>query len=302
MYEINPRVKLLNPQPPIPGYSHFICSYLITGDRTALIDPGPSSAVPGLLAALDEADVKPEAVDYIILTHIHLDHAGGTGLLLKSLPNATVLAHSRAKSHLIDPTKLWEASLKTLGDLALKYGRMEPVPAEKILVVEDGMKIIHGEDLELEAYLTPGHAVHHMSLYEKTSSMLFAGEAAGVCIEGGIRPATPPPFKLEEALASLYKLIALKPEKICYGHFGCYDEGLKRLKSYREKLLHWQEVVNSQAKKGIGPEEIFSVMKGLDGDLDYLDKLDKAEYEREFNLIINSIYGLAGLVREAKNK
>jgi glyoxylase-like metal-dependent hydrolase (beta-lactamase superfamily II) len=253
--------------------------------------------VPGLLAALDGAGVKPEAVDYIILTHIHLDHAGGTGTLLKSLPNATVVAHSRAIAHLIEPTKLWEASLSTLGDLALRYGQIESVPAERIVAAEEGMKITLGEKLELEVYLTPGHATHHLSLFEKSSSLLFAGEAAGACINGCLRPATPPPFKLEEALASLDKLIGLKPENICYGHFGCYGDGLKRLKSYREKLLRWHEVVNSQAKKGTSPEEILSVIRGLNCELDYLDKLDKAEYEREFRLIVNSIYGLAGSVR-----
>jgi len=223
-------------------------------------------------------------------------------LLLKNLPYATVVAHSRSKAHLIDPAKLWEASLKTLGGLALKYGQIEPVPAERILVADEGMKIKLGEDLELEVYLTPGHAVHHLSLFEKTSGMLFAGEAAGACIEGGLRPATPPPFKLDEALASLDKLIALKPECICYGHFGCYGDGATRLKSYREKLLRWHEIVTLEVLKGTDSAAIFSIMRGLDGDLDYLDKLDKAEYEREFRLIVNSIYGLAGLVREGEAK
>jgi glyoxylase-like metal-dependent hydrolase (beta-lactamase superfamily II) len=247
-----------------------------------------------MLAALDKAAVTPNSVDYIILTHIHLDHAGGTGSLLKILPNATVVAHSHARLHLIDPAKLWQASLRTMGDLALKYGQIEPVPEERILVAAEGMKIGLGKNLELEVCLTPGHAAHHLSLFEKTSSLLFAGEAAGACINGCLRPATPKPFNLEEALASLDKLIALKPEHICYGHFGCYGQGLKRLKSYRDKLLRWHEVVNLQTNNGTNPEEIFSVMRGLDSDLDYLDKLDKSEYKREFRLIINSIYGLAG--------
>ena len=293
---------MLDLQPPISGYNRFIGSYLVTGDKTALIDPGPASAMPGLLAALEKAGINPNAVDYIILTHIHLDHAGGTGSLLKALPNAAVVAHSRARSHLIDPTTIWQASLRTLGGLALQYGQIEPVPEGRITVAEEGMNIALGENLELEIYLTPGHAAHHLSLFEKNGSLLFAGEAAGACINGCLRPATPPPFKMGEALASLDKLIDLKPELICYGHFGCYDKGLERLKSYRDKLLRWHEIVNSQVQKGTDPEAIFSVMKGLDGDLDYLDKLDKAEYQREFKLIINSIYGLAGLVRRGGTK
>jgi len=253
--------------------------------------------VPGLLAVLEKAAVTPAAVDYMILTHIHLDHAGGTGTLLKNLPNATVVAHSRAKSHLIDPTKLWEASLKTLGDLAIKYGQIKLVPAERILVAGEDTKLRLGENLELEVCLTPGHAAHHLSLFEKTSGMLFAGEAAGVCINGYVRPATPAPFDLEATLASLDKLISLKPERICYGHFSCYYDGLKRLKSYRDKLLRWHEIVYSQAKKRTSREQIFAVMRGLDDDLNYLDMLDKDEYQREFRLIVNSIYGMAALTR-----
>jgi len=289
-------------QPPIPGYSRFIGSYLVTGDKTALIDPGPASAMPGLLSTLDKAGINTNAVDYIILTHIHLDHAGGTGSLMKNMPNAAVIAHSRARAHLIDPTKLWEASLRTLGDLALKYGRMEPVPEERIIVAENSLKIGLGENLELEIYLTPGHAAHHLSLFERAGGLLFAGEAAGACIEGSLRPATPPPFKLKETLASIDKLIALKPERICYGHFGCYDEGLKRLKSYRAKILRWHDIVNSQVLKGTSPEEILSFMREQDSDLDYLITLDKDEYKREFTLIVNSIYGLAGFVRGERVK
>lgn len=258
--------------------------------------------MPGLLAALDGAGVKPEAVDYIILTHIHIDHAGGTGTLLKSLPNAAVLAHSRAKSHLIDPTKLWEASQKTLGDLALHYGQIGPVPAQGIMVAEEGMKIHLGQDMELEVILTPGHATHHLCLFNGASGLLFAGEAAGVCINGYVRPATPASFDMDVTLASLDKLMALKLGSLCYGHFGCYGDGLKRLKSYRDKLLRWHEVVNSQVRKGTDPGEILPILRGLDGDLGYLDKLDKAEYEREHELIGNTIYGLAGLVRGGGTK
>ena len=104
--------------------------YLFSGEKNALVDIGPAVATPNLLSALTRVGMNPEDIDYIVLTHIHIDHAGGVGTAIKKLTNAKVLAHSRARSHLIDPTPLWKASLKTLGDLAVKYGTFEPVPQD----------------------------------------------------------------------------------------------------------------------------------------------------------------------------
>lgn len=288
---------MLDLQPTIPGYGRFIGSYLLLGEKNAIVDPGPAVAIPELLYGLTKIGVRPHEIDYIVLTHIHLDHAGGAGAIIKEMPNATIVAHSRARSHLVDPRMLWNASLKTLGDLAHKYGQMEPIPENRITAVADRMKLDLGGGQDLEIYFTPGHAVHHLSLFERANSILLAGEAAGVCINGAIRPATPPPFKLEETIASVDKLIELKPERLCYGHFGCYDNGLERLQLYREKLLSWDEIVNSEAGSGKNPEAILSVLREKDRDLDYLEKLDKDEYAREFALLINSIHGIAGLIR-----
>lgn len=199
-----------------------------------------------------------------------------------------------------DPTALWESSLKTLGDLARMYGEIAPVSEDKIMAATDGMKLDLGRGLVLEMYLTPGHAVHHLSLFDRANSVLLAGEAAGVCINGQVRQATPTPFKLEETLSSIDKLIALEPQKLCYGHYGCYDDGLERLKRYREKLLVWHEVVTSAARAGKNTEQILSLLKDKDRDLAYLDDLTKDEYQRELGFIINSMNGFAGAVRDVR--
>ena len=285
---------MLDPQLPIPGYSRFIGSYLVLGAKNAVIDPGPSLARSGLLSALAKAGVRPGDIHYIVLTHIHIDHAGGTGDIIKDLPNAMVLAHSRARPHLVDPAMLWNASLKTLGDLAMKYGPIEPVPENRVIAATDHMKLDLGGGTVMEVYLTPGHAAHHLSLFDSATGILIAGEAAGVCVNGVVRPATPPPFKLEETLASIDRLIELEPHKICYGHFGCYDNGLARLKLYKEKILLWYEVVKSEISSGTRPESILPLLKQKDGELAYLDKLNKDEYARELVLLNNSIYGMAG--------
>lgn len=288
---------MIDLEPPLPGYNRFIGSYLLIGKYIAIVDPGPTVAIPGLMSALSETGIKPEEVTYLILTHVHLDHAGGTGEAMKHLPYARVLAHDRALPHLINPENLWNASRKTLGDLALKYGVVEPIPENRIAPAVDGMKLDLGNGVELEIYWTPGHAIHHLSLLERSQSILIAGEAAGVCLDGSMRPATPPPFKLDVTLASVEKLITLKPQKLCYGHFGCYDDGVYRLRYYHEKLRNWHEIIRSESAKGRSPEEMLSTIRSIDNDLAYLEKLDKDQYSREFILLINTIYGMAGLVR-----
>ena len=250
------------------------------------------------MSALAELNTGPDEIDYIILTHIHIDHAGGVGTAIREMPKAKVLAHSQALRHLVDPTRLWEASLKTLGDLALQYGRIEPVPEDQVAVATDLMSIDLGRGLVLEVHITPGHAAHHLSLFDRNSGVLIAGEAAGVCVNGVIRMATPPPFKLEETLSSIDRLIALEPKTLCYGHFGCYGNAVERLRLARSKLLVWHEIAGSAAKQCKTPEEILVLLRGKDRDLDYLDSLGQDAYRREHDLLINSINGLGQSARE----
>lgn len=291
---VTPNIRLLHLQPPIPGYNKFIGPYLISGEKNAVVDTGPAAAIPSLLSSLTKIGMNPADIDYIVFTHIHIDHAGGAGGVARALPNARVLAHIRAHEHLINPIALWEASLKVLGDYAIKSGPIEPVSEDRLMDATDQMKLDLGHELTLEIYLTPGHAVHHLSLFDRANGILLAGEAAGVCINGAIRMATPPPFKLEVTLSSIDKLIALEPRKLCYSHFGCYDNGLERLKLYRRKLVEWYEIISSAASGGKNPEEILKVLREKDKDLDYLDKLDSDVYSRELSLLVNSIRGIAG--------
>ncbi len=288
-----PGLKLLAPEIPIPGYSKFIGSYLIYGSKRAVVDPGPSAAIPGLLSTLTSAGIWPAQIDYLLLTHIHIDHAGGTGTLCKEFPHVKVVVHPRGIQHLVSPHRLWEASLKTLGDLARKYGRIEPVPQERIIAAEDGMTLDLGGRL-LKVLHTPGHAVHHVSYFEPSSRILLAGEAAGVCNNGSIRPATPPPFRLDETVASVDKLIALKPEWLCYGHYGCYERASERLSHYRKKLFDWQRIIQGEVGKGTTPEQILDILRSQDRDLDYLNTLSREQYGRESILLLNTIGGMAG--------
>src|SRR3989304_2393717 len=114
------------------GFKNLIASYLLKGKQTTIIETGPTSSIPNLLSALKELNVQPEDVEYVAISHVHVDHSGGTGTLLKSLPNANVIVHSRGAPHLANPEKLWLQSQITLGKGAEFFGEPEPVPQESI--------------------------------------------------------------------------------------------------------------------------------------------------------------------------
>jgi glyoxylase-like metal-dependent hydrolase (beta-lactamase superfamily II) len=294
---IEPTIRLLALEPGIPGYDRFFATYLLSGEKNAIVDVGPAAALPSLLSALADLGMSPGDVDYIVLTHIHIDHSGGIGAAAREMRRARVVAHDRALRHLIDPTKLWEASQRTLGDLAIEYGRPEPVPEDRMQSAAGLTTLDLGRGLVFDVLLTPGHAPHHLSLFEPSNRMLIAGEAAGVCIDGTVRLSTPPPFDLEETLASIDMLAGLEPERICYAHFGCYDDGVSLLNVARERLLSWHSAVARAVEAEMHPEDILIALREQDSSLDYLSTLGPEEYQRERKMLVNSIIGLSGQPR-----
>ena len=225
------------------------------------------------------------------ITHIHIDHAGGTGTLAKHIPQAKIVVHERGKSHMADPQRLWESSKHTLGGLAEQYGPIEPVPQEMMVVAEDGMKIDLGKETIIETLFTPGHAPHHLSFLEKKENRLFIGEAGGTWARNTIRPSTPPPFNLEQALASLDRLIQLKPATVCYGHFGYAGEALPKLQSHREQLILWGRVIAAGLLKKASIDAICEEISDKDEMLSPLKGLSQDQQQREHNFIANSVRG-----------
>ncbi len=230
-------------QPALEGFRQFISSWLYRGDGfTLLVDPGPLSTSPRLRAELRRLGVT--RLDYVLLTHIHIDHAGGTGALLEVFPETTVICHPDGVRHLVAPGKLWEGSRKVLGPLADAYGEITRVPAERIRYEETvGTTGVH-------AFLTPGHAQHHCSYL--LDDLLFGGEVAGVrcALPGAIfmRPATPPRFILDVALGSLDRMIALAPRAMVFAHHGLVENPLDHLRIARSQLLLWVRGVAETAQ------------------------------------------------------
>ncbi|MCK9538794.1 MBL fold metallo-hydrolase [Dokdonella sp.] len=208
----------------------FDAAYLIVGQaHAAFIDCGTGHSVPRLLAALAEADLQPRQVDWLILTHVHLDHAGGAGALLAELPRARLLVHPRGARHMIDPTRLWASASAVYGEAVMlqSYGRLRPVPAERVVIAEDGHVVDVG-GRPLTCIHTPGHARHHMALHDPRAALCFTGDTFGLSYREFdtargvfILPTTSPvEFDPQALHASIDRLLALAPRTMYLTHFG----------------------------------------------------------------------------------
>jgi glyoxylase-like metal-dependent hydrolase (beta-lactamase superfamily II) len=239
------------------GFKNLICSYVIKGAKTILVESGPTSSVPRLIDGLKELNIKFEDVEYVAVTHVHIDHGGGAGTLLKYLPNAKVLVHPRGMPHLIDPERLWPSAQVVLGFVSEIFGEPEPVPKERIIPVTEGSFDLD-DGAKLRVIETLGHASHNLSFHESLNGGVFPGDAAGTYFSefDVVMPTTPPPFHLGAALASLDKLISFKPTVLYYSHFGKASNGVQRLKDYKVQLQLWAKIAEEGVKKNQSLEEI----------------------------------------------
>jgi glyoxylase-like metal-dependent hydrolase (beta-lactamase superfamily II) len=197
--------------------------------RAAFVDVGTTHSIPHLLTALDVLGVAPEAVDYLFLTHVHLDHAGGAGKLLQLLPNAKAVLHPRGAPHLIEPGKLIAGSIAVYGDALYRqlYGEIVPLPADRVIVTQDLQRLaLAGR--EFEFVHTPGHALHHHCIVDLSHASIFTGDTFGISYrefdtERGafiIPTTTPTQFDPEQLVASIDRLLAYRPEAMYLMHYS----------------------------------------------------------------------------------
>lgn len=228
------------------GWSKVTAGYLIEGPAPVLIETGSQSSVPALLSALDGHGVSAGDLAGIAVTHIHLDHAGGVGDVARAFPNATVYVHEKGARHLAEPDRLVRSAATVYGDLLDSlYGRLDPTPAERIHVLEDGETVRVGPNRTLTTIDSPGHAKHHLALHDSESGIIFAGDAVGVRLPdaGVLRPATPPTdFDLEQAVASLHKFADRSPAGVALAHYGLVPDPVGTLAEAEETLRGWAAV------------------------------------------------------------
>ena len=227
------------------GWSRVTAGYLIEAPAPVLIETGSQSSVPALLDALHEHGVSAKDLAGIAVTHIHLDHAGGVGDVARAFPNATVYVHQKGARHLVDPERLVTSAAMVYGELLdTLYGRLDPTPAERVHVLEDGEAIDVGSGRTLTTVDSPGHAKHHLALHDSESGILFAGDAVGVRLPdvGVLRPATPPAdFDLDQAVNSLRRFGERRPAGVALAHYGLLPEPLEMLDEAEDTLRAWAE-------------------------------------------------------------
>ena len=271
----------------IPGFNHFIGSWVYKGDINFVVDVGPANSVGQLVQALSKMNM--ERVDYILLTHIHIDHAGGLKEFLEQFPMAQVVCHDKGIKHLMEPSQLWEGSRMLLGDIAEAFGSPKALGGERCI------SHLHTDIKDLVVIETPGHAPHHLSFSYRGN--LFVGEAGGnyyaVQDRDYLRPATPPRFFLDVFWRSLDKLIALEDQRICYSHFGDAPSSHQMLKRFQSQILRWKRIVEQNISAGSNDLIVRCIDSLLDKDPDLkaFEFMDSDMQSRERFFMANSVRG-----------
>jgi glyoxylase-like metal-dependent hydrolase (beta-lactamase superfamily II) len=224
----------------VPG---VIASYLVAdGDDLALIETGPTTTLETLLEGVRACGYDPEAITRVLVTHIHLDHAGSAGVLLQRLPRARFHVHPVGAPHMVDPSKLLVSATRIYGDrMQQLWGEILPVPQDRLEITEDGAEIRVGRRV-LRALDTPGHAFHHLAFHEPEVGAVFTGDVAAVRLGGSsyVRPPTPPPeLDLELWMQSVARLRALDAQRLLLTHFGAYDDVDRHLDELLARLFGW---------------------------------------------------------------
>lgn len=227
------------------GMPGALSTYLIDAPKPALVDAGGATTVDRILEAMDALDIARTDVAYVLVTHLHLDHAGGAGELAAVCPDAEVVVHATGTEYLTDPDRLEHlmASVSRAAGTENPYGEPKLVPREKVRAVEGGETLALG-DRQLDVYDAPGHAPHHYVCHDPGDGTLYAADAVGEYYDGHAIPSTPPPsFDLDANLATIHRLRPLDPERILYGHFGVGQEGTVLLDEYARELQEWVEQI-----------------------------------------------------------
>jgi len=229
------------------GHAGITAGYLIRSDRPCLVETGTALSAPTVVDSLAHLGVGPADLATVVVTHIHLDHAGGVGDIAEAFPHAQVVVHERGARHLVDPTKLVASAHRVFGSVMDElFGDLKPTEAGRVVALGDVGMIDLGGGRRLEAFHAPGHASHHLGLLDPDTGDLYTGDAAGVYVPESdeLRPATPPPdFDLDLALASMGRMRDIAPQRLLFSHYGPVSEVDSALERSEGVLREWVDLV-----------------------------------------------------------
>ena len=230
------------------GKPEIIATAVLQGPGgVALIDPGPSTTLESLRGSLKQKGIAFGDIGQLLLTHIHLDHAGATGMMLRENPAIEVFVHERGAPHMVDPARLLASATRLYGeaDMARLWGAFLPVPAANVRVLSGG-ETISASGRQLEVAYTPGHASHHVSYFDRASSVAFVGDTAGIRRGTGsyVLPPTPPPdIDLEAWRVSADRILSWEPDTLFLTHFGPFRGARTHFQELFERLDVWSALV-----------------------------------------------------------
>ncbi|MCG1004160.1 MULTISPECIES: MBL fold metallo-hydrolase [Halobacterium] len=223
--------------------------YVVDADRPAIVDTGIGTNYERVLDALAECGIEREDLEAILVTHVHLDHAGGAGFIAEECPNADVYVHEIGARHLVDPSRLVEGTKEAVGDQWQYYVEPEPVPEDRVVELEDGDTVDLGSR-ELTAHHAPGHAPHQVVFEDHADDAVFTADAAGIWVpeQDRVRETSPPPnFDLEQCVTDAELIRRLDPDILLYAHFGPGPDDVDAvLRQYEQVLREWVETVERE--------------------------------------------------------
>jgi glyoxylase-like metal-dependent hydrolase (beta-lactamase superfamily II) len=235
-------------------------AYLLAGDRPVLIEPGSTANASRLLSRSAELGLKLDDLTYIIPTHIHVDHGGGAGFLAENLPASTVVLHPRGATHMADPAKLIQSTRLVFGDdFENLFGPILPIPGSRMHIAGDG-EVLHLGNRDLTIVFAPGHASHHIAVFDSLTQGLFCGEALGIIPDGMPDfplPAAVPPFELDLYLDTIARLAHLHPRLLFYSHCGLGTNTDMLIQQVRENTIAFAEIVREGVEQGESDQQIW---------------------------------------------
>ncbi|MDP9867299.1 MULTISPECIES: MBL fold metallo-hydrolase [Streptosporangium] len=290
VYEIDTRMA---------GHSGITAGYLILADRPCLVETGTSTSAPVVRDALTSLGVGPDDLATVVVTHIHLDHAGGVGDIAGFYPQAEIVVHEKGARHLADPSRLMASARMVWGDkLDTLFGELSPTESARIRALGDTGAVDLGNGRTLNSHYSPGHAKHHVGLIDSGTGDLYVGDAAGVYLPetGDLRPATPPPdFDLQAALDSIGLFEALGPQRLLFSHYGPVTDVEETLGRSAEELRVWVDLTRQAHSEGMDLDHAVAMVMERTRERYAALKADDATAE-QFELLSGAPSNVAGIL------